>query len=192
MFNDAYEAFGEHYMTTIMPARVRKPKQKSSAGGTVRNAATWVIAQLRNRAVAILDEAVRERNATRNVHPFQKREGSRNSVFAEVEAAELKPLPDVRYDVIERAHNRSVNLDFRIVHAKNRYSVHRHYAGRKVDLRVEESTLSTHHAGERITTHRPLPSCAGNGRDHAASGTSSASASPSRRTPPSRRRASGS
>lgn len=89
VLNDAYEALGEHYMTAIMPAQVRKPKQKASAEGTVRDAATWVIAQLRDRAFADLDEAVlavRECNAAYNAHPFQKREGSRDSVFAEVEA----------------------------------------------------------------------------------------------------------
>ena len=109
--SDAYGALGEHYMTAIMPAQVRKPKQKASAEGTVRDAATWVIAQLRDRAFADLDEAVlavRECNAAYNAHPFQKREGSRDSVFAEVEAAELRPLPDVRYDVAEWVYNRSV------------------------------------------------------------------------------------
>ena len=166
VLNDAYEALGEHYMTAIMPAQVRKPKQKASAEGTVRDAATWVIAQLRDRAFADLDEAVlavRERNAAYNAHPFQKREGSRDSVFAEVEAAELRPLPDVRYDVAEWVYNRSVNLDFHVVYAKNRYSVPHRYVGRKVDLRVGESTLSIYHAGERIATHRLLPSYVKNG-----------------------------
>ncbi len=166
VLNDAYEALGEHYMTAIMPAQVRKPKQKASAEGTVRDAATWVIAQLRDRAFADLDEAVlavRECNAAYNAHPFQKREGSRDSVFAEVEAAELRPLPDVRYDVAEWVYNRSVNLDFHVVYAKNRYSVPHRYVGRKVDLRVGESTLSIYHAGERIATHRLLPSYVKNG-----------------------------
>lgn len=74
--DDAYEALGEHCMTAIMPAQVRKPKQKASAEGTVRDAATWAIAQLRNRAFTSFDEvvtAVRERNAAYNAHPFQKR-----------------------------------------------------------------------------------------------------------------------
>lgn len=166
VLNDAYEALGEHYMTAIMPAQVRKPKQKASAEGTVRDAATWVIAQLRDRAFASIEEAVlavRECNAAYNAHPFQKREGSRDSVFAEVEAAELRPLPDVRYDVAEWVYNRSVNLDFHVVYAKNRYSVPHRYAGRKVDLRVGESTLSIYHAGDRIATHRLLPAYVKNG-----------------------------
>jgi len=166
VLNDAYEALGEHYMTAIMPAQVRKPKQKASAEGTVRDVATWVIAQLRDRAFTSFDEAVlavREKLAEYNAHPFQKREGSRDSVFAEVEAAELRPLPDVRYDVAEWVYNRSVNLDFHVVYAKNRYSVPHRYVGRKVDLRVGESTLSIYHAGERIATHRLLPLYVKNG-----------------------------
>lgn len=166
VLNDAYEALGEHYMTAIMLAQVRKPKQKASAEGTVRDAATWVIAQLRNRTFTRLDEvtlAVRECNEAYNAHPFQKREGSRDSVFAEVEAAELRPLPDVRYDVAEWVYNRSVNLDFHVAYARNRYSVPHRYVGCKVDLRVGESTLSIYHAGERIATHRLLPPYVRNG-----------------------------
>lgn len=166
VLNDAYEALGEHYMTAIMPAQVRKPRQKASAEGTVRDAATWVIAQLRDRAFSSLEEvvlAVRECNAAYNAHPFQKREGSRDSVFAEVEAAELRPLPDVRYDVAEWVYNRSVNLDFHVVYARNRYSVPHRYVGSKVDLRVGESTISIYHAGQRIATHRLLPAYVKNG-----------------------------
>lgn len=91
-------------------------------------------------------------------HPFQKREGSRDSEFREAEAGQLRPLPDVRYDVAEWVYNRSVNLDFRVVYAMNRYSVPYRYAGRKVDLKVGESTTSIYHAGERIATHKLLPS----------------------------------
>jgi len=166
VLNDAYEALGEHYMTAIMPAQVRKPKQKASAEGTVRDVATWVIAQLRDRAFTSFDEAVlavREKLAEYNAHPFQKREGSRDSVFAEVEAAALRPLPDVRHGVADWAHDRSVGLDSRVVYARNRYSVPHRYVGRKVDLRVGESTLSIYHAGERIATHRLLPLYVKNG-----------------------------
>ena len=101
VLNDAYEALGEHYMTAIMPAQVRKPKQKASAGGTVRDAATWVIAELRNEAFATIEDAraaVARCLDAYNAHPFQKREGRRESVYREVEAAELRSLPDVRYE----------------------------------------------------------------------------------------------
>lgn len=160
VLNDAYEALGEHYMTAIMPAQVRKPKQKASAEGTVKDAATWVIAQLRNVVFEGFDQvvvAVRECLERYNSHDFQKREGSRDKVFAEVEAPQLRPLPAVRYDVAEWVYNRSVYLDFHVVYAKNRYSVPHRYAGCKVDLRVGETTLSIYHAGTRIATHRLYP-----------------------------------
>lgn len=165
VLNDAYEALGEHCMTAIVPAQVRKPKRKASAEGTVEDAATWVIAQLRNRTFTSFDEvtlAVRESLDAYNAHPFQKREGSRDLVFSEVEAAQLRPLPPIRYDVAQWVYNRSVNLDFHVVYAKNRYSVPHRYAGRKVDLRVGESTIGIYHAGERIATHRLLPPYASN------------------------------
>ena len=139
VLNDAYEALGEHYMCAIMPAQVGRPKQKASAEGTVRDAATRVIAQLRNVEFADFDQvraAVAEKLAEYNAHPFQKREGNRDSIFAEAEAAELRPLPDVRYEVCEWVYNRSVGLDFHVAYKRNRHSVPHHYAGRKVDLRV--------------------------------------------------------
>lgn len=47
ILTDAYEMLGLHYMTAIMPAAVRKPRQKASVENTVGNIATSVIAALR-------------------------------------------------------------------------------------------------------------------------------------------------
>lgn len=94
--DDAYEALGEHYMMAIMPAQVRKPKQKASAEGTVRDAATWVIAQLRNEAFTTIEDArtaVRRRLDAYNAHPFQKREGSCDSASASSTPGTATPFP---------------------------------------------------------------------------------------------------
>lgn len=165
VLNEAYEALGEHCMTAIMPAQARKPRQKASVEGTARDVATWAVPALRERVFTDFGEvqrAVRERLEAYSAHPFQKREGSRDSVFAELEAPGLRPLPDVPYDVAEWVYGRSVALDFHVVHAKNRYSVPHRFAGCKVDLRVGEATLGIYHAGERVATHKPLPACAKN------------------------------
>ncbi|MEA5020489.1 MAG: IS21 family transposase [Gordonibacter sp.] len=82
VLNDAYEALGEHYMTAIMPAQVRKPKQKASAEGTVKDAATWVIAKLRNHVFSDFDEvvaAVRGCLSEYNAHPFHKSRSTHSS-----------------------------------------------------------------------------------------------------------------
>ncbi|MGE5630499.1 MAG: hypothetical protein ACM3TR_05295 [Caulobacteraceae bacterium] len=38
----------EHYGTAIIPARVRKPKDKPNAEGSVGSISTWITAALRN------------------------------------------------------------------------------------------------------------------------------------------------
>lgn len=38
----------EHYSTAIIPARVRAPKDKLNAEGSVGNISTWIAAALRN------------------------------------------------------------------------------------------------------------------------------------------------
>lgn len=47
--NRTYRELAEHYNTAVVPARVRKPKDKSSAEGTVGVVSTRIIAALRNR-----------------------------------------------------------------------------------------------------------------------------------------------
>ena len=72
VLNDAYEALGEHYMTAIMPAQARRPKQKASAEGTVKDAAAWVIARLRGRTFTELGQvalAVREKRTSKRESP---------------------------------------------------------------------------------------------------------------------------
>ncbi|MGH4138332.1 hypothetical protein [Clostridium sp.] len=39
----------EHYGTAVIPARIRKPKDKPSAEGTVGIISTWIIAALRHQ-----------------------------------------------------------------------------------------------------------------------------------------------
>ena len=48
VLTDDYAALGSHYMTAIIPAGVRKPKQKPSVEGTVGKIATAIIARCRN------------------------------------------------------------------------------------------------------------------------------------------------
>ena len=76
--DDAYEAPGEHHVTAIMPAQVRKPKQKASAEGTAGDAATWVIAQPHDATLADFGQAkaaVREKLDERDAHPSPEEAG---------------------------------------------------------------------------------------------------------------------
>lgn len=123
--NGACGAPGGRCMTAIMPAQAREPEQKASAGGAVRDAATWAAAQLGNGAFAAIEDAraaVRRCPGVCNAHPSQKRGGSRDPAFAGAEAAEPGPLPDVRHDACGWVCNRPAGPDFHAACAKDRHS----------------------------------------------------------------------
>ena len=85
-----YRELAAHYNTAVVLARVRKPKDKSSAEGTVGVVSTRIIAALRNRkffSLGELNRAVRQKLDEHNQAPFTKRGGSRHSVFQSQEKA---------------------------------------------------------------------------------------------------------
>lgn len=92
----------EYYGTAVIPARVRKPKDKPNAEGTVGIILTWIIAALRNQrhfSVAELNRSISEKLDEFNERPFQKKEGSRLSVFLSEEKPMLLPLPAAPYEL---------------------------------------------------------------------------------------------
>jgi transposase len=100
--NRTYHEMAEHFDTAVIPARVKKPKDKPNAEGTVGIISTWIIAALRNQkffSLAELNQAIKERLQIFNSKPFQKKEGSRLSVFLEEEKLMLLPLPATSYEL---------------------------------------------------------------------------------------------
>ena len=80
--NAVYHEMAEHYNTAIIPARVRAPKDKPNAEGSVGNISTWITAALRNEqffSLAELNCAIRQKLKDFVNRPFQKKEGSRHS-----------------------------------------------------------------------------------------------------------------
>lgn len=61
--NTVYYEMAEHYGTAIIPAGVRKPKDKPNVKGSIGNLSTWITAALHNEQFFILSElnqAIRE------------------------------------------------------------------------------------------------------------------------------------
>lgn len=167
VLTEDYEALGSHYVTAIMPAQVRKPKQKPSVEGTVGKIATAIIARCRNMkfySFAELKLAVAEKLSDFNHQPFEKRENSRYEEWLD-EKQYLRDLPSMPYEVAEWVYNRVIGLDFHVAYNKNRYSCPFQYAKKKdhkVDLRVTDTTIEIYYKGDRITTHHRFPDYATN------------------------------
>ena len=54
--NTVYREMAEHYGTAVIPARVRKPKDKPNVEGAVGNISTWITAALRKEQFFSLSE----------------------------------------------------------------------------------------------------------------------------------------
>lgn len=160
ILNDAYREMAAHYSSAVLPARVRKPRDKPSAENEVWSAATYVIAALRNQVftdINILRQAVADQLTQHNKKPFSKREGSRLQCFTEEEKPLLMPLPAIPYEICTWVYNRKVQLNCHVSYKRNYYSVNYLYVGKLVDLRLTESTLEIFFGNERLATHPLFP-----------------------------------
>ena len=153
--NKSYNELAEHYDCAVIPARVRKPKDKPSVEGTVGGISTWIIAALRNRtffSLADLNEAIDEKLTAYNEKPFQKKQGSRLTVFLEEEKEYLRPLPKHRYELsvwktLKCGFNYHVEID------RNFYSVPYEYIKQDLDVRVTAATVEIFYNNLRICSH---------------------------------------
>jgi transposase len=160
--NTVYHEMAEHYGTAIIPARVRKPKDKPNAEGSVGNISTWIIAALRNEqffSLPELNRAIKEKLDEFNKRLFQKKEGSRLDLFRDEELPLLAPLPATSYELAEWKQA-TVQFNYHISIDGMLYSVPYEYINeyikRKVDVRVTDKTIEIFYNHNRIASHRKL------------------------------------
>lgn len=154
VINRTYQEMAEHYDTAVIPARVRKPKDKPNAEGEVGVISTWIIAALRNGQFFTLDElnsAIRAKLDEYNAKPFQKKDGSRHSMYAE-EKSFLRPLPTSPYEIAEWKKLK-VQFDYHVTVGGKHYSVPYEFIGKDVDVRVTADSVEVFYATERIASH---------------------------------------
>lgn len=154
IINKTYHEMAEHYGVSVIPARIRKPKDKPSVESTVNVASTWIIAALRNRqffSIGEINGVIRKKLTELNDKPFQKRPGSRQSAFEE-EKSFLLPL-NTRPFELASWRVATVQLNYHIVAEHMNYSVPFEYIRRKVDVRMTKSMVEVFYGGSRIASH---------------------------------------
>lgn len=73
--NPSYQDFAQHYGLAILPARVRKPRDKAKVEVGVQVVERWILARLRNRTFFSLGElnlAISELLEQLNARPLQE------------------------------------------------------------------------------------------------------------------------
>ena len=153
--NHDYAELAEHYGCSVLPARVRKPRDKAKVEGGVLIAYRLILAPLRNRTFFSLSElnaAIGELLEVLNTRPFKKLSGSRRSLLQEFEAAVLRPLPPEPYRY-RRHRSAKVHIDYHVEVDRHRYSVPHHLIGQVVEVFVDAATVEIYHRGERVALH---------------------------------------
>jgi transposase len=156
VLNRSYHELARHYGIAIVPARVRRPRDKPSVEGAVNQVERWVLAALRNRRLFSLDEAntaIAERLEFVNNRPFSPpREGSRRSLFEEIERTALKPLPAEPF-AIGRWLTVRANIDYHIDADRHFYSVPHPLVHKRLDVFLTATAVSVFFDGKRVASH---------------------------------------
>lgn len=153
-----YSEFAEHYGIAIVPARVRKPRDKGAVEGAVKIVEMRVLAAARDRIFDSLDALnawLREGMSVLNATPFQKRVGSRDTLLAH-EREHLLPLPSRRFEAPVYLC-RKVARDYHVDVQRQYYSVPHAHVGRKVDVRLTGRHVEVLLEGQRVALHRRAP-----------------------------------
>lgn len=158
IINESYRELADHYQTVIVPTRVRKAKDKSSVEGAVGFISRQIIAALRNVQCFYLEDLnalMWTRLEELNHEPFQKKEGSRRSVFEEEELPYLIPVRQPDYELTEWRIAK-VQLNYHIQVERNYYSVPYEYVQCDVEVRLTKNLIEVYFNQSRIASHKRI------------------------------------
>lgn len=153
--NPTYQEMARHYGTVILPARVRKPRDKSKVENGVQQVERWVLAPLRNHSffsLAALNSAIDAQVAALNHRPGQGLPASRWELFETLEQPALKPLPAQPYELALWKKAR-VNIDYHLQVDFHYYSVPHRLVREEVEVRLTAAVLEVFSRGQRVASH---------------------------------------
>jgi transposase len=153
--NPTYLEMATHYGVAIVPARIRKPKDKAKAEVGVQIVERWILASLRNRtffSLTELNQTIQQLVLKLNQRPFKKLPGSRGERFQSLDKPALKALPMTPYVYAEWKLVR-VHIDYHVDIEGHYYSVPYRLVKQQLDARITENTVEVFNKGERVASH---------------------------------------
>jgi len=153
--NETFAAMAEHYDTTVLPTRSRRPRDKGKVEGAVLIVERWILARLRNRtffSLAELNAAIAELLEDLNNRAMRHVGKSRRELFEEIERPALSPLPAQPFEYAEWKRAR-VHPDYHVEVDKTFYSVPHRLIGRQVDVRLTHRVVEIFHDHKRVASH---------------------------------------
>jgi transposase len=146
LLNKEYYDLALYYNIAVIPARVREPRDKSVVEGSIGWLETWLLGWLKDKqfsSFAELNAAIKARVGELVKRPFQKRAGSRESVFHEIDRPALRPLPGTPYENPTYAQRRVPN-NYHVEYAGFHYSVPHQYYKQQVTIKATYSVIEVY------------------------------------------------
>lgn len=155
--NQALEDFANHYGTTVVPARAKKPKDKALVENQVKLIYSRVYAKLRNMTffdIESLNEAIAEKVKEHNQTRMQQKPYCREERFLAEEKKHLAPLPKERFELkyyneLTVAKNNHIYLS----QDRHYYSVPYRLIGHKVKIIYTRSMVYIFSKGKQVAVH---------------------------------------
>ena len=153
--NPTYQEMAEYYQVAVLPARVRKPRDKGNVENGVQNVERWVLAPLRHETFFSEREAnraIRPLLDKLNDRPMVHKGKSRRQLFTELDQPDLRPLPEKPYE-FATWKTAKVNIDYHVAFEKNFYSVPHTLVRQQVEIRASERMVEIFHKGQQVAIH---------------------------------------
>jgi len=153
--NPTYRDLAEHYNTAILPARVRKPRDKAKVECGVLVVERWILAALRHQTfigLVALNRAIRELLERLNHRKFRKLDTTRAGLFERIERSVLKPLPTEPF-IFGEWKKVGVNIDYHVEIGRHYYSVHFDLVHEQLEARIRAATVEIFHKNRRVAIH---------------------------------------
>jgi transposase len=153
--NRTYQDLADHYGFVVLPARVRRPRDKAKVEAAVGIVSRFVCGKLRNRrffSLVELNEAVRECVTTINAKVMKPLKQSRDDLYDTLDRPALRELPRERYQYAEWKRC-TVAPDYHVEVDDHYYSVPFTLLRETVDARLTDGTIEVFHKGKRIASH---------------------------------------
>jgi transposase len=153
--NPTYQDMASHYGAAVIPARIKKPKDKAKVESSVLIVERWIIASLRNHtffSLAELNNAIKEKLEDFNTRPLQKLKVSRRNLFETIDRPAMKLLPERRYEYAEWEKHK-VNIDYHVEVDRHYYSVPHQLRTETVDTRITATMVEILFKGKRVASH---------------------------------------
>ncbi|WP_077929095.1 IS21 family transposase [Wohlfahrtiimonas populi] len=156
LLNQSYACLAEHYQCAILPARRRKPKDKSLAEIMVQIVQRWILAALRKQeffSFEELNQVLSQKLEILNNKKTKSFPHSRSDNFLNYESQALMSLPEMPYQMHQWKYNIKIPYDYHVEYENHLYSVPYHYIGQLVNIRATQTSIEILLGNYRIATH---------------------------------------